>query len=63
MNQTAALLSGVMAIAGFALTAHLRDRRRRTAACERMMKCLCMAVQRESARDSSPARRDLALVG
>jgi hypothetical protein len=54
------MLSGVVAIAGFALTAHLRDQRHRTARCERMMKCLCMAVQRESSEDPTPEGRDLA---
>jgi hypothetical protein len=63
MNQTAAMLSAVVAVAGFALTAHLRDRRHRTATCERMMKCLCMAVQRDNSEDSTPAGHGLAPAG
>jgi hypothetical protein len=59
MNQAAAMLLGLVAIADLALIAHLRERRIRMAMCQRMMQCLRTALLRESSEDSMPPSNDL----
>jgi len=51
---------GLIAIADLALIAHLRKRRIQMATCQRMMKCLRMALLRESSEDLMSANPDLA---
>jgi hypothetical protein len=56
MNPDAVLL-GVLAVADFALLAHLRQRQGRHARMERMMASLSMAVRMENGRESLSAKR------
>ena len=60
MNQAAAMLLGLVAMADLALVAHLRERRIRMATCQRMMKCLRTAFLSESSENSNPPSNDLA---